>query len=130
MIRETYKGRELKVVKASGGGLVGSINGQPVPTRYGVPEQEVIEQFHRDIDHVDRAPVDGDRWGAYVYAPGTYELCDIGHPKAIGGPCRHSSYGRGGPPAAASPAGTTPPRSPSRRRMLAGLQAANQTREG
>lgn len=63
MIRETYKDRKLKVVKASGGGLVGSINGQPMPTRYGVTEQEIIEQFHRDIDHVDQAPIDGGRWG-------------------------------------------------------------------
>jgi hypothetical protein len=82
MSRETYKGRELKVVKARDGvGLVGSINSQPMPTRYGVPEREVIEQFHRDIDHVDQAPIDGGRWGARMYAPGTYELCGIGHPK-------------------------------------------------
>jgi hypothetical protein len=37
MIRETYKGRKLKVAKASDGGLVGSVNGQPMPARYGVP---------------------------------------------------------------------------------------------
>lgn len=91
MIRETYKGRALKVVKDRNGGLVGSINGQPMPAEYGTSEQKVIEQFHRDIDHVDQAPIDGGRWGAYMYAPGTYELCEEGlHPKAIGEPCRHS----------------------------------------
>jgi hypothetical protein len=93
MIRETYKGRRLKVVKnRDTGGLAGSINGHLMPARYGVPEQEVIEQFHRDIDFVDQAPVDGGRWGAYMYAPGTYELCEKGlHPKAIGEPCLHKS---------------------------------------
>jgi hypothetical protein len=90
VISETYKGRKLKVLKA-GGGLVGSINGQPMPTRYGVPEQEIIEQLHRDVDYVDQMPVDGGRWGAYMYAPGTYELCDNDHPKTPGQPCRHSS---------------------------------------
>lgn len=88
MIRETYKGRALKVVKDGSGGLTGSINGQPMPTRYA-PEQAIIEQFRRDIDLVDEAPVDGNRWGAYMYAPGTYEMCDNGHPKVIGEPCRH-----------------------------------------
>ncbi len=88
MIRETYKGRKLRVVKA-GGGLVGSINGQPMPARYGVSGQEIIEQFHRDIDYVDQLPIDG-RWGAYMYAPGTYELCENDHPEAPGQPCRHN----------------------------------------
>ncbi len=89
-LRETYKGRKLKVVKDRNGGFVGSINGQPMPTVHGGPEQKIIEQFHRDIDLVDQAPVDGGRWGAYLYAPGTYELCDNEHPKAIGESCRHS----------------------------------------
>lgn len=89
MIRETYKGRKLKVVKSGDGGLKGSVNGQVTETRYGVPEQEVIAQFHRDIDQVDRTPVNGG-YAAYWYAPGTYELCENGHPKPPGEPCRHS----------------------------------------
>lgn len=89
MIRETYKGRKLQVVKA-GSGLVGFINGQPMPARYGVPEREIIEQFHRDINYVNQLPIDGGRWGAYMYAPGTYELCENDHAKAPGEPCRHS----------------------------------------
>jgi hypothetical protein len=94
MIQETYKGRKLKVVKGGEGGtgLTGSINGQPMPVRYGVPKQEVIEDLRRDIDFVDQAPVDGGRWEACMYAPGTYELCEKGlHPKAVGEPCRHKS---------------------------------------
>ena len=87
---ETYKGRRLKVVKdKASGGLVGSINGQPMPAEYGVSEQKIIGQFHRDIDLVDRLPIDGG-YGAYMYAPGTYELCGEGHPVAIGGECLHS----------------------------------------
>lgn len=91
MIQETYKGRKLKVTKdGRTGGLVGSINNQPMPTGYGVTEQELIEQLHRDINLVDQAPVDGGRWGAYMYAPGTYELCQNNHPKTPGKPCKHS----------------------------------------
>ena len=88
MTTELYKGRSLRVMPARGG-LVGSINGQPMPARYGVSEQDILGQFHRDIDHVDQAPVDGGRWGAYMYAPGSYELCAEGHPVAVGGQCRH-----------------------------------------
>jgi hypothetical protein len=93
MIRETYRGHKLTVARGGTGGcgMVGSINGQPMPARYGVPEQEVIAQLRRDIDFVDQDPViDGGRWGAYMYAPGTYELCENGHPRTSGGPCRHS----------------------------------------
>jgi hypothetical protein len=89
MTRETYKGRKLKVTKGQHGGLVGYINGQPMPTQYGVPAEAIIEQFHRDIDFVDQRPIDGGS-GAYMYEPGTYELCGNGHPKTIGEPCRHS----------------------------------------
>ena len=92
MMRETYRGRKLKVVRGTDGGRVGSVNGQAMPTRYGVPEQEIIAQLRRDVDLVDQDPViDGGRWGAYWYAKGTYELCENGHPRKIGGQCRHPS---------------------------------------
>lgn len=90
MTRETYKGRKLKVAKGEWGGLVGLINGQPEPIRYGVPDREIIAQLRRDVDLVDEGPINGDRWGAYMYAPGTYELCGNGHPKTIGEACLHS----------------------------------------
>lgn len=92
MIQETYNGRKLKVVKGGEGGtgLTGSINGQPMPARYGVPQREVIEDLRRDIDFVDQSPIDGGRWRPYMYAPGTYELCEEGlHPKVMGEPCLH-----------------------------------------
>ena len=89
MTTETYKGRRLRVRKGQDGGLVGSVNGQPMPTRYGVPAAKIIEQLHRDIDLVDQAPVDGGRWNAYWYAPGTYTLCEHDHPVALGKRCRH-----------------------------------------
>jgi hypothetical protein len=38
---------------------------------------------------VDREPVNGGRWSAHWYAPGTYTLCGEGHPVALGGRCRH-----------------------------------------
>lgn len=89
MLSETYKGRKLRVRKGRECGLVGEINGQPMPTRYGVPEQEIVGQLRRDIDLVDAAPVDGNRWGAYMYAPGSFTLCESGHPVALGGQCQH-----------------------------------------
>jgi hypothetical protein len=43
------------------------------------------------IDVIDQDPiVDGDRWAAHWYAPGTYRLCEEGlHPVALEGECRH-----------------------------------------
>lgn len=92
MIRETYKGRKLKVTRAKDGlGRVGSINGHPMPTSFD-PEEAILGQLRRNVDFVDQAPVDGSRWGAYMYAPGTYELCGEGlHPKGLGEPCLHPS---------------------------------------
>lgn len=89
MFSETYKGRKLRVRKIGPGGLVGEINGQPMPVRYGAHWQEIIAQLRRNIDLVDQAPVDGNRWGAYMYAPGMFTLCESGHPVALGGQCEH-----------------------------------------
>lgn len=95
MIRETYKGRAIRITKGTGrgefGGLNAAVNGQPIPFGNGTSQQQALEQLRRDIDRIDREPVNGDRWPGYWYAPGTYEVCDLGHPKTIGGRCRHRS---------------------------------------
>ena len=49
MLSETYKGRKLRVRKIGPGGLVGEINGQPMPARYGAHGQEIIAQLRRDV---------------------------------------------------------------------------------
>ena len=134
MTLETYKGRKLKVVKAAGGGLVGSVNGQPMPARYGVPAQEIIAQFRSDIDHVDQAPVDGGRWGAYMYAPGTYELCGNGHPRTPGEPCKHpycqERPGEGEISLSGPPAGLHAGQAAGAAASAAGSPAARRHKEG
>jgi hypothetical protein len=96
MIRETYKGRKIAVVKGTGpryGYAKLTLNGKPQGFNLGSPE-EVLQSTKNWIDFVDQDPVvDGSRWGSEWYAPGTFEMCPSGfpHPMAIGGPCRHPS---------------------------------------
>lgn len=92
MLTETYKGRKLKVKKGrEWGTLTGFVNGTPVTWPAGRDESAVLEQLKRDVDHIDREPVDGGRWGAEWYAPGTYTICERTgiHPVALGGECQH-----------------------------------------
>jgi hypothetical protein len=70
--------------------MFATVNGSPFPVVEKFDESEAIVEIKRTLDYVHSAPVDGDRWPASYYAPGTYELCDIGiHPRAIGEKCTH-----------------------------------------
>jgi len=91
MLTETYKGRKLRVKKGKDEGtLVGSVNGTPVTWPIGRDEARVITELRAQIDWIDREPVNGARWGAEWYVPGTYTLCAEGpHPVALGGECQH-----------------------------------------
>jgi hypothetical protein len=92
MITEKYKGRKIRVKKGREWGTVAAtINGAWAPTGGCGSDQDKAVQGIRDmIDFVDRDPVpDGSRWGAEWYAPGTYRLCQHGHPAPLEGPCRH-----------------------------------------
>ena len=91
MATETHKGRKLRVKKGpEWGTLAASVNGYAVVTTVSRDEQAVIGQLRAQIDVIDEEPVNGDRWPAEWYAPGSYQLCPEGHPVAIGGQCRHS----------------------------------------
>jgi hypothetical protein len=92
VIRETYKGRVLLVTKGrERGTLVCTVNGYTLDRPAGRDEGRAMASLRSWIDLVDRDEVvDGGRWAAEMYAPGTYQLCPEGHPVAIGGLCRHS----------------------------------------
>lgn len=86
MIRETYKGRQLKAVKGKSYGKSRiSVNGTECGEWLGT-QADVIEWAKRTIDDVDSRPFEG-RWAECWYAPGTYELNEIGHVAAPSGVC-------------------------------------------
>jgi hypothetical protein len=96
VIAETYRGRRVWV---AGGTNLSTplrvkVNGEPVATGQHFGEADrpsaALAEVRRQIDFIDLDPVpDGDRWEAHWYAPGTYELCPSGHPREVGGACRH-----------------------------------------
>lgn len=92
---ETYRGSRIKVRSgrgASWGQMVATVNGEPFPVVERMSEAKAISEIERLLDHVYSAPIDGDRWPASYYAPGTYELCPVGiHPQEIGGQCTHAT---------------------------------------
>ncbi|MFE2048033.1 hypothetical protein ACFXAS_05960 [Streptomyces sp. NPDC059459] len=86
MIRETYKGRQLKATKGKSYGKSRIVvNGTECGEWLGT-QADVIEWAKRTIDDVDARPFEG-RWAECWYAPGTYELNEIGHVAAPGGVC-------------------------------------------
>jgi hypothetical protein len=91
MLSETYRGRKLKVKKGrEWGTLVGTVNGTPVTWPMSRDEAACLAQIKAQIDWIDQEPVNGARWGAEWYAPGTYTMCGEGiHPVALDGECRH-----------------------------------------
>jgi hypothetical protein len=96
MIRETYKGRKLTARKGrEWGTTVVTCNGEYFATPSTYDQARALEYARNTIDFVDREPVNGDRWPAHYYAPGSYEMCPEGiHPQEIGGQCLHSTCKR------------------------------------
>lgn len=103
MLTETYGGCKIKVRagrKADFGRMFATLNGEAVPCYENRDEHKALESIKRLVDEVNSQPVDGGRWAASYYAPGTYEMCPEGmHPQAIGGECTHPCCveRRGGP---------------------------------
>lgn len=91
MITETYRGRKLKARKGSDWGTVlVTCNGELAWSATDRDLQRALGNAKALIDSVDAEPVNGDRWGAHWYAPGTYEMCPEGiHPQEVGGQCQH-----------------------------------------
>lgn len=92
MKRETYKGRKIKAVAGRGadwGYTRITLNGVDMGKSLG-NEDEALTSTRSYIDHADEVGVSSARYGAEWYAPGTFELCDEGHAKEIGGECGHT----------------------------------------
>uniref|UniRef100_UPI0030E2F567 hypothetical protein n=1 Tax=Streptomyces tubercidicus TaxID=47759 RepID=UPI0030E2F567 len=91
MIRTTYKGRDIKILKGRQPGHVRTfIGGQPVSHGWPGTEVQALDWFRQIIDKIDaRGPGNNPsetspRW----YAPGTYTLNKFGHVIAKnGGAC-------------------------------------------
>jgi hypothetical protein len=89
MIRETYKGRKLKVVKGRGadyGYSSATLNGVDLGKHMG-DEAAAIQWMKGTIDHADEVGMGEGRYGGEWYAPGTFELNEHGHVVAPGGIC-------------------------------------------
>lgn len=92
MKRETYKGRKIKVVAGRGadwGYTRITLNGVDMG-KWRQSEDEALRSTRGTIDHADEVGINGDRYRPEWYAPGTFEICDEGHAKEIGGECLHS----------------------------------------
>ncbi|MFD9205916.1 hypothetical protein ACFVZM_06500 [Streptomyces sioyaensis] len=91
MKRETYKGRKIKVVAGRGadwGYTRITLNGVDMG-KWVQGEDEALRSTRGTIDHADEVGISSGRYGAEWYASGTYDLCDEGHAKEIGGECGH-----------------------------------------
>lgn len=103
MLTETYRGCKIRVRsgrKADFGNMFATLNGESVPCFEKHDEHKAMESIKRLVDEVNSGPVDGGRWAASYYIPGTFEMCPEGmHPQAIGGECMHPCCveSRGGP---------------------------------
>jgi hypothetical protein len=98
MKTETYAGRKISARLLKGGMDFGRIeiklNGVVFRRPLGFDEDKAIGDLKRELAQVDEWTaghgVDGDRWTADYFVPGTFEMCSIGHPRDIGGACKHT----------------------------------------
>lgn len=94
MTGEIYKGRRLRAKRTNdrfhGRRYEALVNGVGTGTYDYDDPQKALDTVKAWIDFIDRDPViDGGRWPAHWYAPGTYTLCEDNHPVALDGECRH-----------------------------------------
>nr|WSW58446.1 hypothetical protein OG513_07555 [Streptomyces sp. NBC_00998] len=91
MKTETYKGRKLKVVKGTGrdwGRTRQYVNGVDQGAWQG-DEDAALRQLRGDVDFAESVGPGSGRCAPEWFAPGTFELCEEGHAKEIGGLCGH-----------------------------------------
>jgi len=89
MIRETYQGCKIKVVKGREFGWARVIVNGVDQGDHIESQEKALESAKGTIDYALRVGVGSGRFPACWYAPGTYELCAEGHAKPIGGECGH-----------------------------------------
>lgn len=96
MLRETHAGRKITARDLKGlnwGYCTITVNGEDWGRRTGTAA-EAVRLLAIEFDAIDAWTtahgIDGDRWDAKYFPPGTFELCPEGHPRDIGGLCVHS----------------------------------------
>lgn len=94
MIRTTYKGRDIKILKARRPGCVRTfVGGRPINHEWPGSEVEALDNLRLIIDRIDTAGGPGHNaayWTPNWYAPGTYALNGYGHAIPLNGggcPC-------------------------------------------
>jgi hypothetical protein len=89
MKHETYKGRRIKAVKGHDYGWTRIVlNGVDLGDSTE-NEDAALKSVKARIDFADEVGVASGRCGIEYYVPGTYEVCEYGHAKPIGGQCGH-----------------------------------------
>ena len=93
MITDTFNGCKIKVKAGRGqhwGEMFAFVNGERFSVSERRDEAEAVAEIKRVLAPIHAEPIDGDRWAAHCYPPGSYEMCDEGlHPREIGGQCTH-----------------------------------------
>lgn len=90
MIRTTYKGRAIKILKSRTPGTVRTfIGGRPVSHAWQGDEIQAIDWFRQVIDRIDQRGIGNSPYDTHLhwYAPGTFDVNGHGHPVAPGGVC-------------------------------------------
>lgn len=90
MIRTTYKGREIKILKSTTPHCVKTlVGGHVISHAFQGDEIQALDWFRRAIDGIDaKGPGDNPRETLpHWYAPGTFDVNARGHVIAPGGAC-------------------------------------------
>lgn len=93
MLTATHSGCKVRVragKRVDWGRMFATVNGEQFPVVEKFDEAKALAEIVRLLDAVHAVPVDGDRWPAYYYPPGSYVLCEHGHPVTPGGECTHT----------------------------------------
>lgn len=87
MITETYKGCHIKVTNGTLRGRVRILlNGTP-QGEFDESQENALRITKANIDDAQQYDVFSGIYPPAYYPPNTYELCDDGHAKPIGGQC-------------------------------------------
>jgi hypothetical protein len=90
MIRTTYKGRDIKILKSSTPGCVKThIGGTIISHGFQGTDANAFDWFRAMIDRIDRSGPGSNshETGAHWYASGTFDTNAFGHVIAPGGAC-------------------------------------------